>query len=171
MSLSHDILTCERSAIIKILDNIFDPEIPVLSINDLGIVRDVVVKENKKCIDVYITPTYSGCPAMEVISSRIRYALRQQGYETVNVVKVLSPAWTTDWISEEGKQKLKAFGIAPPGKRQRDELELFGSTPMVQCPLCNSTNTSMISEFGSTSCKSLFRCNDCKEPFDLFKCH
>lgn len=171
MHLSPEISFSEESFILSLFDNIFDPEIPVLSINDLGIVRRVIVHEAKTKIEIVITPTYSGCPAMDVIRSRIRFTLLENGYTAVDIVSELSPAWSTDWITDAGKQKLKAYGIAPPGKRNNDELQLFAAPPVVQCPQCNSTNTVMLSEFGSTSCKSLYRCNDCHEPFDVFKCH
>lgn len=171
MHLTSEITSSEESFILSLFDNIFDPEIPVLSINDLGIVRKIIIHEPKKGIEIAITSTYSGCPAMDVIRSRIRFMLLENGYSTVNIISELSPAWTSDWISDEGKQKLKAYGIAPPGKTNNDELALFASPPTIQCPQCNSTNTSMLSEFGSTSCKSLYRCNDCHEPFDVFKCH
>lgn len=155
----------ERSAILRILETVTDPEIPVLTIADLGILRNVEINDDE--IHVIITPTYNGCPAMDMIAMNIRLALLENGYRKIKISAVLSPAWTTDWMSEEGKRKLKEYGIAPPGKRS-DE------TPgrvLVECPQCHSSNTRLISEFGSTACKSLYQCNDCKEPFDYFKCH
>lgn len=153
-----------------ILETVTDPEVPVLTIIDLGIVRDVKVENGK--VEVIITPTYSGCPAMDVISMNIRMALLQEGIGNINIKQVLSPAWTTDWMSEAGKQKLKAYGIAPPQYKQVVcEPELFGKEEAIQCPLCNSYNTRLVSQFGSTACKALYQCNDCKEPFDYFKCH
>lgn len=154
----------------SILQTVTDPEVPVLTIIDLGIVRDVKVEDDK--VEVIITPTYSGCPAMDVISMNIRMALLQEGILNISIKQVLSPAWTTDWMSEEGKQKLKAYGIAPPHYKQIVcEPGLFSKEEAIQCPRCNSYNTKLISQFGSTACKALYQCNDCKEPFDYFKCH
>ncbi len=162
----------------KILEQVTDPEIPVLTITDLGIVRDVKVIEAAQNpplgdggagFEIVITPTYTGCPAMDMIAMNIKLALIEHGYSNIKISSVLAPAWTTDWMTETGKRKLKEYGIAPP----QDESERFqrpGSFH-VQCPQCNSTNTKLISEFGSTACKSLYQCNDCKEPFDYFKCH
>jgi ring-1,2-phenylacetyl-CoA epoxidase subunit PaaD len=133
-------------------------------------VRDV--KLNNKEIEVIITPTYSGCPAMDVIRMNIRTILLGHGFQDIKITAVLSPAWTTDWMSEKGKEKLKAFGIAPPGvKQQVCQTELFHAGEAIQCPRCNSYHTRLISQFGSTACKALYRCNDCHEPFDYFKCH
>ncbi|MEO6683458.1 MAG: 1,2-phenylacetyl-CoA epoxidase subunit PaaD [Ginsengibacter sp.] len=151
----------------KILEEVYDPEIPVLSVIDLGIVRSV--NTNNDQIEINITPTYSGCPAMDVISMNIRMALIQNGFNDVIIRQQLSPAWTTDWMTEIGKQKLTSYGIAPPVSKTFDK-EYFENL-VVPCPLCRSKNTRMISEFGSTSCKALFQCNDCLEPFDYFKCH
>lgn len=154
----------------SILQTVTDPEVPVLTILDLGIVRDVKVEGD--AVEVVITPTYSGCPAMDVISMNIRMALLQESIININIKQVLSPAWTTDWMTEEGKQKLKAYGIAPPQYKQVVcDPELFGKDEAIQCPLCNSYNTKLVSQFGSTACKALYQCNDCKEPFDYFKCH
>lgn len=149
------------------LYEVSDPEIPVLSIIDLGVVRDVKI-ENDSC-HVTITPTYSGCPAMKTIEDDIIAKLNQEGLNEVKVDLVLSPAWTTDWISEEGRDKLRAYGIAPP-ENEVDKSVLFADPPTVPCPLCSSRNTRMISLFGSTACKAQFQCNDCLEPFDYFKC-
>lgn len=151
--------------IYSILETITDPEVPVLSIVDLGIVRDV--KLNEEGIEVVITPTYTGCPAMDTITISIKLALAEQGYKNVKVTSLLSPAWTTGWMSEAGKRKLKEYGIAPPQTRS----DRPGLTDNIQCPQCHSGNTKLISEFGSTACKALYQCNDCKEPFDYFKCH
>ncbi len=162
----------EIDHILDILKTIPDPEVPVLTINDLGIIRDINIISPGKSVEIMITPTYSGCPAMDVISMNIRMTLLKNGYKDVIIAKVLSPAWTTDWMSEIGKQKLKAYGIAPPGKTNlNDPSVLFAEPVKVQCPQCNSYNTTMISEFGSTACKALYQCNDCREPFDHFKCH
>lgn len=159
-----------ENKILDILARVPDPEVPVLSVTDLGIVRDVVLHKNGE-VEVIITPTYTGCPAMDVISMQIRMELIANGYEQVKITTVLSPAWTTDWMSEEGKQKLKEYGIAPPlPKQQVCKQELFAQEA-VPCPRCDSYHTVRVSEFGSTACKALYRCEDCKEPFDYFKCH
>lgn len=150
-----------------VLGGVMDPEVPVISVVDLGIVRDVSQQDGQ--IEVVITPTYSGCPATQQIEHDIRAALDEAGFETARLVTRLSPAWTTDWISAEGQAALKAFGIAPPvgkvGKRA-----LFGLESNVPCPHCDSTDTSLVSEFGSTACKALWKCQTCQEPFDYFKC-
>ena len=148
----------------QILETVCDPEVPVLTIIDLGIVR--AVKINGEEIEIVITPTYTGCPAMDMITMDIKMRLLENGYKKIKVTSVLSPAWTTDWMSEAGKQKLKTYGIAPPYTRSDDTGDL-----VIECPQCNSTNTKLISQFGSTACKALYQCNDCKEPFDYFKCH
>lgn len=154
----------------SILSEITDPEVPVLSITDLGIVREVKTEQGE--VEVVITPTYSGCPAMDVIRINIRMALLQHGYPKIKITSVLSPAWTTDWMSEKGKQKLKAFGIAPPTPVQQVcHTKLFQQEEAIPCPRCNSYHTRRISEFGSTACKALYQCLDCQEPFDYFKCH
>ncbi len=153
----------------SLLKKINDPEIPVLSIVDLGIVRDVKLNDESDEIEVFITPTYSGCPAMDVISMSIRMDLLKEGFTSVKISQQLSPAWTTDWMTEEGKKKLKEYGIAPPVNKVFDAEYL--ENMQVQCPQCNSHNTHLISQFGSTACKALFQCDDCKEPFDYFKCH
>lgn len=153
----------------RMLDQVMDPEVPVLSVNDLGIVRDVRLHEAG--VEVVITPTYSGCPAMDVITQLIRMELATRGIEQVTVTQVLSPAWTTDWMSDEGKKKLKEYGIAPPhAHAQVCRDDLFASE-VVQCPRCESWHTRQVSQFGSTACKALYQCNDCQEPFDYFKCH
>ena len=146
---------------------VVDPEIPVLSISDLGVLREVRV--TAAGVEVAITPTYSGCPAMNMITLEIETALAKAGIAPVFVTTVLSPAWTTDWMTQEGRDKLCAYGIAPPAKGG-GRRALFGEDT-VACPQCGSTRTSEISAFGSTSCKSLWRCNACREPFDYFKCH
>lgn len=165
----------KEAAIWKILETINDPEVPVLSILDLGIVRGLQLKQNEageEEVLITITPTYSGCPAMDAISLSIKLALATSGYPKTIVQSVLSPAWTTDWMTEAGKQKLKAYGIAPPNARQQVcNNALFAAAEAVQCPHCNSYHTRRISEFGSTACKALYQCEECKEPFDYFKCH
>ncbi len=149
------------------MEEVFDPEVPVLTLVDLGVVRKVNVDGEK--VKITITPTYSGCPAMGVMAQDIIALLHSKGIENCEVETVLSPAWTTDWISENGRVKLKEYGIAPTVD-ELDKSVLFGKQPTVECPLCNSTNTHMISQFGSTSCKAQFRCKDCLEPFEYFKC-
>lgn len=159
-----------RNQIWRILGEVTDPEVPVLTILDLGIVREVKIDNER--IEVIITPTYSGCPAMDAITIDIRLKLAEAGFKKVKITSILSPAWTTDWMSESGKQKLKAYGIAPPNiKQQVCNQELFAANEAIQCPHCDSYNTRRISEFGSTACKALYQCHDCKEPFDHFKCH
>ncbi len=153
-----------------VLETVTDPEIPVLSVTDMGIVREVHAPESGP-IEVVITPTYSGCPAMNTIEVNIKAALQENGFECVQVSTVLSPAWTTDWLTEEGRRKLKAYGIAPPLESTSNKNALFGLERAVPCPLCDSTHTEIISQFGSTACKALYRCKDCLEPFDYFKCH
>lgn len=152
------------------LSEISDPEIPAVSILDLGIVRDVILVDDGRELSVTITPTYSGCPAMDIISMQIRMALMGRGVPKVGIELQLSPAWTTDWITEEGKAKMKAYGIAPPLRKAKDPLDLFEEDEIV-CPRCHSEHTEMVSQFGATSCKSMYRCLDCKEPFEHFKCH
>ena len=154
------------------LGDVKDPEVPVLSILDLGIVRDVVVAhtDGKSSVTVTITPTYSGCPAMDVIAIGIRMALAGHGIGQVTIAPQLSPAWTTDWMTEEGKIKLKEYGIAPPNRKAFQSLGLFEQEE-VECPRCNSTHTTLVSQYGPTSCKALYKCEDCKEPFEHFKCH
>ncbi|THD75457.1 MAG: phenylacetate-CoA oxygenase subunit PaaJ [Bradyrhizobium sp.] len=146
---------------------VVDPEIPVLTIADLGVLRDVAVSGGR--VEVAITPTYSGCPAMNMITLEIELALEREGFHNPKVQTVLSPAWTTDWMSDDGRRKLKEYGIAPPqaGSGRR---ALFGEQ-QVACPQCGSEDTEVLSEFGSTSCKALWRCKSCREPFDYFKCH
>jgi ring-1,2-phenylacetyl-CoA epoxidase subunit PaaD len=138
------------------LANVPDPEIPVLSILDLGIVRNVTVEDK---VTVTLTPTYSGCPATEAIEASVLEALKSHGIDEIAIKRVLSPPWTTDWISEDGREKLRKYGIAPPSK----SLE-------IACPQCKSLNTERVSEFGSTACKASWRCCDCLEPFEYFKC-
>ena len=152
----------------RLLQEVKDPEVPVLSVVNLGIVRDVAF--DGETLEVTITPTYSGCPAMNMIEAQIAEVLMREGFGEARVKTVLSPAWTTDWMDEEGRRKLKAFGIAPPEKTSADKRALFGEVPPVACPRCSSENTEMVSEFGSTACKALYKCGDCLEPFDHFKC-
>ena len=146
---------------------VVDPEIPVLTIGDLGVLREVAVNDGS--VEVTITPTYSGCPAMNMIGLEIELALEREGFRDPKIRTVLSPAWTTDWMSEQGRQKLKEYGIAPP-RASGSRRALFGEQ-QVACPRCSSGDTEVLSEFGSTSCKALWRCRSCREPFDYFKCH
>ncbi len=166
--------TISKEQVYEWLTSVTDPEVPVLTVLDLGIVRDVVIGQNDKneiTARVIITPTYSGCPAMDVIGINIRMALMSRGISNVNVEMQLSPAWTTDWITETGKQKLQEYGIAPPKRKaSQSPLGLF-EEDAVECPRCGSQETEMVSQFGPTSCKSLYKCLDCKEPFEHFKCH
>ena len=162
--------TIDKETLFAYLEEIKDPEVPVLSIIDLGIVRDIQLKDDE--LNVTITPTYTGCPAMDMIATAIRVELTTLGFKKINIIRSISPAWTTDWMSEEGKRKLKAYGIAPPNpKQQVCNEKLFAEAEAVQCPHCNSHHTHRISEFGSTPCKALYQCDECKEPFDYFKCH
>jgi ring-1,2-phenylacetyl-CoA epoxidase subunit PaaD len=161
----------DKQTIYSYLEEIKDPEVPVLSVIDMGIVRDLILHDDDN-LEIIITPTYSGCPAMDVISMNIRIMLSTLGFKNIKITQSLSPAWTTDWMSEEGKRKLKEYGIAPPNpKQQVCNDKLFAADEGVQCPHCDSWHTHRVSEFGSTACKSLYVCDDCKEPFDYFKCH
>lgn len=156
----------------KLLEQVNDPEIPVLTVVDMGVVREIKPLGGNG-IEVIITPTYSGCPAMKMIEFSIIAELEANGIHPVKVTIVLSPAWTTDWMSADGKEKLKAYGIAPPiaGTNEKRIDALFAEAPQPECPHCGSKETKVISQFGSTACKALYQCNDCKEPFDYFKCH
>jgi ring-1,2-phenylacetyl-CoA epoxidase subunit PaaD len=163
------VTSVEEEKIWEILQEVNDPEVPVLSILDLGIVRQVAFDEGK--VTIIITPTYSGCPAMDVISMDIRLKLIEKGYRNIAVQQQLSPAWTTDWMTEEGRKKLQAFGIAPPNPKQQFCISDMFRDEAVQCPQCQSHHTEVISQFGSTACKAMYRCLTCKEAFDYFKCH
>lgn len=158
--------TVSREEVLGWLSEVADPEIPVLSITDLGIVRDVAVNG---AVIVDLTPTYSGCPATEVIEKSVVDALHQRGIKDVQINRVLSPPWTTDWITEAGRNKLRDYGIAPPHEGGTKRELLFGSRA-IACPRCTSTNTAVVSEFGSTACKASYKCHDCLEPFEYFKC-
>ncbi len=151
------------------LRDVKDPEVPVLSVLDLGIVRDVRISPEGEAI-VVITPTYSGCPAMDAIGMNIRMALAGRGFTKISIEMQLSPAWTTDWMSEEGKKKLKAYGIAPPVRMSDKKQGLF-EEDIISCPRCDSGDTRLVSNYGATSCKSMYQCNSCHEPFEHFKCH
>ncbi|HXS37314.1 MAG TPA: 1,2-phenylacetyl-CoA epoxidase subunit PaaD [Flavipsychrobacter sp.] len=164
--------TVNTDKIYEWLSAVADPEVPVLTIQDLGIVRDVTVgeKNGEPLVKITITPTYSGCPAMDVIAINIRMALMSHGIRNIEIDSQLSPAWTTDWMTEEGKIKLKEYGIAPPNRKVFQSLGLF-EEDVVACPRCGSEDTQLVSQFGPTSCKALYKCNSCHEPFEHFKCH
>ena len=149
------------------VSEVCDPELPVLTIADLGVLRDLALEDGR--VVVTITPTYSGCPALNMIAVEIGLALERAGIADATVRTVLHPAWTTDWMSEEGRRKLRDYGVAPPS-RSTGRRGLFG-TEAVACPRCGSEATERLAEFGSTSCKALWRCRSCREPFDYFKCH
>lgn len=157
-----------KEYIYNLLETVKDPEVPVLSIVDLGVVRAVRIKSD--IIEIDITPTYSGCPAMDTIREDIEDALKKEGITNFEIKDVLSPAWTTDWISENGLKKLEEYGIAPPKKKSASKLSILGDEQEIRCPKCKSYHTEVVSQFGSTACKALYKCNDCLEPFDYFKC-
>ncbi|MEQ8443130.1 MAG: 1,2-phenylacetyl-CoA epoxidase subunit PaaD [Alphaproteobacteria bacterium] len=162
-----------EAAVWSLLDEVPDPEVPALSIRDLGVVRDVTL-DGDRGVTLKVTPTYSGCPATAAINLAIRDRLIRAGYEDVTIETVLAPAWTTDWISPEGRKKLRTYGIAPPVGTAADaaagRAALFGADPVVACPRCGSEKTAKVSEFGSTACKAQYRCSSCAEPFEYFKC-
>jgi ring-1,2-phenylacetyl-CoA epoxidase subunit PaaD len=154
--------------IVAVLDGVPDPEIPVISVIELGIVRDLVISDEGE-LTVHVTPTYTGCPATSVIERTVRDALDAAGFESVRLKRVLAPAWSTDMISDVGREKLRAYGIAPPDKGTG--ATSLRSTDVVECPRCKSSDTREVSRFGSTPCKALWQCRNCSEPFDRFKCH
>ena len=159
----------EYKNIWRLLESVPDPEIPVLSVLDLGVVRNIESIDN--VLTITITPTYSGCPAMNQFEDDIVAKLKENGIENVKVMITYDPPWTTDWISEDARKRLEDYGIAPPIKGSHDKGELFKEgVKNVRCPQCKSTNTKLISQFGSTACKALYKCDDCLEPFDYFKC-
>lgn len=163
-------LTLDRDALFAILEGVKDPEVPVLSVVELGVVRDVELDDDR--VTVVLTPTYSGCPAMRTIEDDILAALRAHGVEQAGVRTVFAPAWTTAWMSEEAKRKLEAYGIAAPGRQPLDDDELVPlrrRAEVVHCPYCRSGDTTLRSEFGSTACKSIRFCNACHQPFEQFK--
>ena len=157
----------DKEEILKWLSLIPDPEIPVITIRELGMLRNVHVEGKQVIVD--ITPTYSGCPATKQIEMDILSLLRSKGLTNVSVNMVYHPTWTTDWLTDEAREKLRIFGIAPPERTTQDKSILTGKRK--KCPQCGSENTEMVSLFGSTACKALYKCLDCKEPFDYFKCH
>lgn len=158
-----------KEHIFSLLSEIPDPEIPVITIIELGVIRDVIIV-NDTTIELKITPTYSGCPAMQQIEFDVRKKLTENGFTTINIQTIFSPPWTTDWITPQAKEKLRLYGIAPPETTTEDKSWLTGKTKQISCPRCKSKNTKLISQFGSTACKALYQCNDCLEPFDYFKC-
>ncbi len=174
MNTAQNIADTAGSGILEIetletlLEQVTDPEIPVVSIRDLGILRDISLHGGQ--VTVTITPTYSGCPAMSTIEADIRQTLSEAGYQDVQVKQSLSPAWTTDWMTAQGRKKLREYGIAPPQKSAEGHCAVISPGTAVACPQCGSEHTGCISEFGSTACKALYRCLDCAEPFDYFKC-
>jgi len=155
-----------REQVLEWLSEVPDPEIPVLTITDLGIVRDVAIDDE---VVVALTPTYTGCPATEVIEQSVIDALHGHGVKRVAINRVLSPPWTTDWISTEGRDKLREYGIAPPETSASKSALLHGGRN-IHCPRCRSDDTELVSEFGSTACKASYKCSACLEPFEYFKC-
>jgi len=153
----------ETARLFELLSSVVDPEIPVLTLQDLGVLRDISVNDGE--VKVSITPTYAGCPAMEAMRADIESTLAAAGYERVIVQQILSPAWSTDWMSQSGREKLRAYGIAPPVSTACGQ-----PGGQIECPQCNSGDVKLVSEFGSTACKALYQCQDCREPFDYFKC-
>lgn len=154
----------DTAHLFNLLGSVCDPEIPVLTLQDLGVLRHISITGEE--IKVTITPTYSGCPAVAVMQADIKTVLAAAGYSHVTVQQSLSPAWTTDWMTDTGREKLRAYGIAPPARLTGQQAERAG----IQCPQCGSGEVKRISEFGSTACKALYQCQDCREPFDYFKC-
>ena len=153
----------DTAQLFELLSSVVDPEIPVLTLQDLGVLRDISLTDGE--VKVTITPTYAGCPAMETMRADIETTLAQAGYDRVTVQQVLSPAWTTDWMSKNGREKLRAYGIAPPANTACGQ-----PSGHIDCPQCNSSEVKLISDFGSTACKALYQCQQCREPFDYFKC-
>lgn len=158
-----------KEHILSLLSEIPDPEIPVITIVELGVIRKITLIDDTN-IELNITPTYSGCPAMKQIEDDVRKKLTEDGFTSIKITMVFSPAWTTDWLTEEAKNKLQKYGIAPPEHTTEDKSWMTGKPKSVTCPRCKSKNTKLISQFGSTACKALYQCQDCLEPFDYFKC-
>ena len=153
----------------SLLEKIPDPEIPVLTILDLGVIRRAIENESGE-VEITITPTYSGCPAMKQMEYEIKNILEINGYSKVTISTVYSPVWTTDWILDEALEKLRKYGISPPEKTSFDKLSVSGKSKIIKCPQCGSPNSELVSQFGSTACKALYKCKECLEPFDYFKC-
>lgn len=164
----NDPHTMNEEEVWQLLETVKDPEIPVLNVVDMGVVRSVSIRPEG--LIVTITPTYSGCPAMDVIGANIKSVLHRQFGDRVEVRTTLSPPWTTDWLTEEAREKLRDYGIAPPEKGSHDKSQLFAEPRVIRCPKCGSENTQLVSEFGSTACKAHYTCASCQEPFDYFKC-
>ncbi len=162
-------MTMTESEVLDVLARVKDPEIPVLSLIDLEVRRKVITQGNGKVV-ISITPTYSGCPAVKFMKDDILEILHNEGVEDVELKEVIKPAWTTDWITQDARKRLLEYGIAPPVEGSVDKGDLMADPAQVACPQCASKNTRMISQFGSTACKAFYQCNDCKEPFDYFKC-
>jgi ring-1,2-phenylacetyl-CoA epoxidase subunit PaaD len=163
-----DVAGSRRDEILRWLEGVKDPEVPVLSVRELGVLRDVEVSGDGGVV-VVMTPTYSGCPAMHAMEADVLRTLEQHGVPNARVRTVYSPAWTTDWISDEAKAKLEAYGIAPPTRTEPDDLVPLRRRTPTRCPYCKSVNTTVRSEFGSTACKAIVFCNSCHQPFELFK--
>jgi ring-1,2-phenylacetyl-CoA epoxidase subunit PaaD len=161
----------DKASILELLNKIPDPEVPAISIVELGVVRDVEVIDDK--VIVSMTPTYNGCPALNVMEQQVREALLQEGFQDVEIKRIYKPAWTTDWMSDEVKEKLRSYGIAPPAGKAAQLTDPFRSSTLshTACPFCGSEDTTLTSRFGSTACKSLHFCNNCHQPFEHFKCH
>lgn len=157
----------DKQEIIRILSSITDPEIPVVNIRQMGILRDVIVDENG--YEIVLTPTYTGCPAMGFINTEIKILLEEKGVGPFKITQVMHPAWTTDWMDDETKERLRTYGIAPPLNSHCNHVPFEAN--IITCPRCSSQDTVLLSRFGSTACKSLYKCNECKEPFEYFKCH
>ncbi|MBS1636723.1 MAG: phenylacetate-CoA oxygenase subunit PaaJ [Bacteroidetes bacterium] len=158
-----------KEELFQLLSEIPDPEIPVVSIREMGMLRDINILDDG--YEVVITPTYTGCPAMSMIESDIKSTLQKHGISPVSVKLVYSPAWTTDWMSAEAKEKMRKYGIAPPMQSTCNKWSAVGKPVVISCPRCQSKHTHVISHFGSTACKALYFCESCKEPFEYFKCH
>lgn len=154
--------------IYRLLDTIPDPEIPVISIVELGVIREIIIDD--KSIKITITPTYSGCPAMKQMEDDVRKKITEAGFDKISIITSYNPPWTTDWMNEEVKLKLQNYGIAPPEEKTFDKSFITNHPKLVTCPRCKSKNTKMISQFGSTACKALHQCKTCLEAFDYFKC-
>ncbi len=159
------------NSIWNLLTQIPDPEVPAINIVELGVVRDIIL--HKDSLEITITPTYTGCPAMKMMEEDILALLTEKGYQNIKIKTIFSPAWTTDWMTEETKAKLITYGIAPPDKTDNENLFPFlkEKKKVLSCPFCNSVDTVLKSQFGSTACKALYYCNECRQPFEHFKCH
>ncbi|MBL7684321.1 MAG: phenylacetate-CoA oxygenase subunit PaaJ [Flavipsychrobacter sp.] len=156
-----------KQEVLDYLSVIADPEIPVVSIQEMGMLQDVIISDSG--YEVILTPTYTGCPAMSIIEADIKALLQEKGISPVKVTMVYSPAWTTDWMNDTAKEKMRQYGIAPPMHSSCGNM--FMAEQHVHCPHCDSADTNLISRFGATACKALYKCNTCKEPFEYFKCH